>query len=175
MRAIYNLTIIFREKIRDTMLKFEPETKDKTKKSTMSEDPPLKMAFLGPSLSLKGELSGKEDLIIEGQFQGKINLKNHSLIIGPEGKVEADIRAKNITIKGYVKGDIFASGKVFISEEAQMDGNITASIISVMDGAQFKGSVKMEKAGEAISPPEERAEEIFRMEENKTIEKIPSE
>jgi cytoskeletal protein CcmA (bactofilin family) len=157
------------------MLKFEPETKDKTKKRTMSEDPSLKMAFFGPSLFLNGELSGKEDLIIEGQFQGKINLKNHSLIIGPEGKVEADIRAKNITIKGYVKGNIFASGKVFISEEAQLDGNITASIISVMDGAQFKGSVKMEKAGETISPPEERAEEIFKMEENKTIDKIPSE
>jgi len=157
------------------MLKFDPETKDKNKKRTVSEDPPLKSARLGPSLSLKCELSGNEDLIIEGQFQGTIDLKNHSLIIGPEGKVEADIQARNITINGYVKGNIFASGKVFISEEAQMDGNISASVISVMDGAQFKGSVKMEKGGEIISSPEERTEEVLWSEENETKDKAPSE
>ena len=156
------------------MLKVESDAKDKNKKRTMRENPSLKTAHLGPSLFLKGELSGNEDLIIDGQFQGKIDLKNHSLIIGPEGKVEADIRARNITINGYVKGNIFASGKVFISEEAQMDGNISASIISVMDGAQFKGSVKMEKGSEIISP-REKVQEILGIEKSETKDKILSE
>jgi len=157
------------------MLKFEPETKEKNKKRAEREDPPQKTAHLGPSLYLKGELSGKEDLIIDGQFQGTIDLKNNSLIVGAEGKVEADIRVKDITIKGNVKGNIFASGKVFISEEAQMDGNISASVISIMDGAQFKGSVKMEKGGEIISPPKERTEGILAIGENETKDETPSE
>jgi len=157
------------------MLKFESESKDKNKKRTVGENPPLKTAHLGTSLLLKGDLSGDEDLTIGGRFQGTIDLKNHTLIIEQGGKVEADIRAKNITISGYVKGNIFASGKVFISEEAQMDGNISASIISVMDGAQFKGSVKMEKAGETVSLPKEKAQEIPGIEEGETKDKTPSE
>lgn len=156
------------------MLNLEADTKDKNKKRTMRENPPLKTARFGPSLFLKGELSGNEDLIIDGHFQGKIDLKNHSLIIGTEGKVEADIQAKNIIINGNVKGNIFASGKVFISEEAQMDGNISASVISIMDGAQFKGSVKMEKGGEIISPPEEKAQGIRVIEESETKDKTLS-
>jgi len=156
------------------MLNLKADTKDKNKKRTMRENPPLKTSRFGPSLFLKGELSGNEDLIIDGHFQGKIDLKNHSLIIGTEGKVEADIQAKNIIINGNVKGNIFASGKVFISEEAQMDGNISASVISIMDGAQFKGSVKMEKGDEIISPPEEKAQGILVIEKSETKDKILS-
>lgn len=156
------------------MLNLKADTKDKNKKRTMRENPPLKTSRFGPSLFLKGELSGNEDLIIDGHFQGKIDLKNHSLIIGTEGKVEADIQAKNIIINGNVKGNIFASGKVFISEEAQMDGNISASVISIMDGAQFKGSVKMEKGGETISPPEKKAQGILVIEESETKDKTLS-
>lgn len=101
---------------------------------------------LGPTLNIKGELSSNEDLIIEGQFQGKLDLKNHNLLVEQAGKVDADIHVRNITIKGKVKGNIFASGKVYIQKEAQMIGDVSASRISILDGAQFKGSVKMVSA-----------------------------
>ncbi len=157
------------------MLKSDPESKYKNEKKTMRAYTPQKVACIGASLFLKGELSGDENLIIEGQFQGTIDLRNSNLFIGPEGKVEADIHARNITINGNVKGNIFASGKVFIAEEAQMDGNISTSIISIMDGAQFKGSVKMEKGNKIILPPKEKNDGIIVLEEDKTVDKGPSE
>lgn len=156
------------------MLKSEPNSKDKNEKNITKEYTPQKVACIGTSLFLKGELSGDENLIIEGQFQGTIDLRNSNLFIGPEGKVEADIHARNITINGNVKGNIFASGKVFIAEKAQMDGNISTSVISIMDGALFKGSVKMEKDDKIISPPKEKAEGIIVIEE-KTADDEPSE
>lgn len=103
------------------------------------------LSRIGQSLSLKGELSGNEDLVVNGRLHGEIDLGNHNLTVEREGKIEANIRAKNITIHGEIKGNIFASGKVLIIKDAQMVGDISASRISIMDGAQFKGSVKMEK------------------------------
>jgi len=93
-------------------------------------------------------------LLIGGRFQGKIDLGNNNLIVERGGKIEADIHAKNITIHGDVKGNVYASGKVFISKEAQMIGDISAPRISIMDGAQFKGSIKMTSSEKKISTPE---------------------
>lgn len=121
----------------------------KEKNRNSGEGFEAKGARLGPSLFLKGEISGEEDLVIEGQVQGKIDLRNHNLIIEKEAKVEAEIRARNITIKGEVSGNIYASERVFISTEGQMKGDICASRISIMDGAHFKGSIKM---GEEKAP-----------------------
>lgn len=101
------------------------------------------VSSLGPTFSLKGELSANEDLTINGSFQGKINLRNHNLIVGKDGRVEADIQARDVYIHGKMKGNIFASGKVTIAKEAQVVGDVSAFRISIMDGAQFKGSVKM--------------------------------
>ncbi|HHF52588.1 MAG TPA: polymer-forming cytoskeletal protein [Candidatus Aminicenantes bacterium] len=98
---------------------------------------------VGASLIIDGEVRGSEDLIINGRFTGKIFLENNSIYIAQESTVKADIRVKNITIKGNVEGSIHASGKVFITKEGKMTGDITAYRISIMDGAKFKGSVKM--------------------------------
>ena len=107
----------------------------------------LDVARMGSSLSIKGDLSGEEDLTIDGQFQGTINLSKNTLIIDQKGRVEADIRAKNIIIKGNIQGNISALEKVFIHENAQVRGDITASKISVMNGANFEGSAKIKKPG----------------------------
>ena len=128
---------------------------DKNKKNPPEEGIPRNIARLGRHLFLKGELSGEEDLVIEGQFQGKIDLENHNILVGRGAKVEADIRVKNITINGSVKGNIWASGKVFISKDGQMKGDLNAPRISIMEGAKFKGAVKMEKEVIEISPHEE--------------------
>lgn len=109
------------------------------------------LSRIGQSLSLKGELSGNEDLVVNGRLHGEIDLGNHNLTVEREGKIEANIRAKNITIHGEIKGNIFASGKVLIIKDAQMVGDISASRISIMDGAQFKGSVKMENPSGSVT------------------------
>lgn len=107
------------------------------------DEAPKTMAHFGSTIFLNGELSGNEDLVIEGKLHGKINLGNHSLVIEQGGKVRADIRAGDITINGKVEGNIHATDKVFVSKDASMKGDIHAPKISIMDGAQFKGSIKI--------------------------------
>ena len=97
----------------------------------------------GSTFALRGTLKAEENLIIDGRFQGKIDLGKHNLIVGRGARIRADIHAKNVTILGNLKGNIFAIGKVYISENGQVEGDISAFRISIMDGAQFKGSIKM--------------------------------
>ena len=143
----------------------------KNKKNSSEEGIPRGMARLGPSLFLKGELSGEEDVVIEGQYKGKIDLANHNILVGRGAKVEADIRAKNITIYGTVEGNIDASGKIFISKEGQMKGDLKAPNISIMEGAKFMGGVKIEKDLKKISPPEEKIDILAIKEKDKNKEK----
>lgn len=139
--------------------------KHKTEETENSESPeeviPRNVARLGSSLYLKGEISGEEDLVIEGHFRGKINLGSHNILVREGGNVEADIQVNNIIIKGSVKGNISAFGKVFISEEGQLKGDISAPTISIMDGAKFQGSVKMEKENEPLFPPKKENGDLF--------------
>ncbi|MFW6124125.1 MAG: bactofilin family protein [Acidobacteriota bacterium] len=107
------------------------------------KSPDPQNSTLGPSLIFDGKLKGKEDLIIKGNLQGKIILENNSLFVASGSHVKAEIRSKNVTIKGSVEGNIHASGKVFITKEGKMTGDIAAYRISIMDGAKFKGSIKM--------------------------------
>lgn len=116
---------------------------EEVKSSSYSPRTIHRTSSLGPSLIFKGTLSGHEDLTIHGQFSGNIKLYDHDLIVETEGKAEAEIQAKNIIIRGEVKGNIVATGKVFIDENAQMVGDISAARISIMEGAQFKGRIKL--------------------------------
>lgn len=100
-------------------------------------------SIIGPNLTIKGDISGIEDLIIQGKLQGNVHLKNHNMTVEEKGSITADIWIKNITIKGSVNGNIQASGKVLIESQGQMTGDISASRISIMEGAQFKGSLKI--------------------------------
>ncbi len=102
-------------------------------------------AIIGQSIYIKGELTGNEDLTIEGKVEGKIELKDHHLIIGPGGNIKADLNAKTITIIGEVLGNVNAEEKVEIKETGKLRGDITAPRIAIADGAFFKGSVDMEK------------------------------
>lgn len=98
---------------------------------------------LGPTATLNGEWICDEDVIIEGKLEGKIDSKNHDLRIEKEAKVKADIQGKNITIHGKVTGNITATRKILIGEEARITGDLTAPQIAIQEGAKFKGSVKM--------------------------------
>lgn len=139
------------------MLKLKEEGK-KTNDNP-EESVPRNISHFGPSIFLKGELSGEEDMAIEGHFKGKINFWNNNILIGQRAKIEGDIRVKSITVQGSIVGNILASGKVFISKEGRMKGDITSPVISIMDGAKFVGSIKMGEDAEAIIHKKEKEPE----------------
>ena len=119
------------------------ENKNKDSHTYSDNTLPKKAALLGATINIKAELTGDEDLVIEGKFKGKIDIKNNDLTVDSDADVDAEIQARNITIRGRVKGNIHASGKVYIEKEGQMVGDIAAARISIVEGAQFKGSMKM--------------------------------
>lgn len=103
---------------------------------------------IGKSVFIKGELTGDEDLTIEGRVEGKIELKDHNLVIGPNGKIKAEMYARNVTVVGNVVGNIVANEIVEIRTSGSVVGDIKAPRISIADGAHFKGSVDMQSAAE---------------------------
>jgi len=101
-------------------------------------------AVIGPSIHIDGDLRGEEDLLIEGEVNGTVQLKNNSLTIGAQGKVSADVYAHSIYVEGYMEGDLYGSERVSIRKSAQLRGNITSPRVSLEDGARFKGSIEMD-------------------------------
>jgi len=106
--------------------------------------------MIGPSISIKGEVSGEEDLHIQGKVEGTINLNGNQVSVGDSGKVRADIRAKEVRIDGEVTGDISANEMVVISKSGTVRGNIVAPRVTLEDGANFKGSIDMDPSAAAI-------------------------
>jgi len=106
---------------------------------------PEATSILGQTFVCTGQITGQEDLLIKGTFKGIIRIKNHSLVIDKSARIEADIIAGNVSLAGDLTGNIRATGTVFVSAEAKMKGDITAVKVSIQDGAQFRGSIKMEK------------------------------
>src|SRR4051794_27207762 len=110
---------------------------------------------IGKSVVIKGELNGSEDLTIEGQVEGTIQLRDHVLTIGPNGKIKAQVFAKAVIILGEVTGNVTASEKVDIRDNGSVDGDIVSPRVAIAEGAHFRGSVDMQrKAGAA---PQEKA------------------
>lgn len=106
---------------------------------------------LGGSLVLRGELSGKDDLVIEGQVEGPINLQEHCLTIAAQGQVKSDITARQVIISGSVVGKISAADKIEIRKTGHVVGDLVAAGIAIEEGAYFKGSIEVvrDKAREA--------------------------
>ena len=112
---------------------------------------------IGKSVVIKGELSGSEDLTIEGQVEGKIELRQNVLTIGPNAKIKAQVFAKAIVIQGEVHGNVTASEKVDIRDAGSVDGDVSAPRVAIADGAHFRGSIDMQRQG-APKPAEKPAE-----------------
>jgi len=113
---------------------------------TPSPSPSSRTSRLGSSLKFNGELSGSGGVVIEGGLEGKIRLADHDVTVEPGGRVKADIVVRNLTIRGSVEGNIQAAGMVLIEKSGRMAGDISAARISVVEGAQFKGSVKITRS-----------------------------
>ncbi|HSH42487.1 MAG TPA: polymer-forming cytoskeletal protein [Arenicellales bacterium] len=100
-------------------------------------------SVLSPSIAVKGDISGTEDLVLEGKMEGTINLPKNEILIGPDGQVKADLTAMKVSIEGRVTGDIRGSERVVIKHSGKVEGNIVAPRVVLEDGCQFKGSVEM--------------------------------
>src|SRR5215210_4911422 len=111
------------------------------------------MVNIGKSVVIKGELSGSEDLTIEGQVEGRIDLKDNVLTIGPNGKIKAEVFAKAVVVLGEVTGNVTASEKVDIRDNGSVDGDIASPRVAIAEGAHFRGSIDMQKSsGKAAEP-----------------------
>jgi cytoskeletal protein CcmA (bactofilin family) len=104
---------------------------------------------IGKSVVIKGELSGSEDLTIEGQVEGKIELRQNVLTIGANGKIKAQVFAKSVVILGEVTGNVTATEKVDIRDNGSVDGDIAAPRVAIAEGAHFRGSIDMQRSGGA--------------------------
>lgn len=124
--------------------------------SSPSASAPLssgKSAVIGPGIHINGDISGDENLIVEGRVDGKILLDSHQVEVGQSGRVNADITAKVIKIAGEVRGDISGTEKVIISRSGNVHGNIVAPRMTLEDGAIFKGSIDMDPGENVEAKP----------------------
>jgi cytoskeletal protein CcmA (bactofilin family) len=108
---------------------------------------------IGKSVVIKGELNGSEDLTIEGHVEGTIQLKEHVLTIGPNGRIKAQVFAKSVIVLGEVTGNVTASDKVDIRDNGSVDGDIAAPRVAIAEGAHFRGSIDMQRAGAKPGEP----------------------
>ena len=111
-------------------------------------DAVISMGSIGKSVIIKGELNGSEDLQIEGQVEGKIELRQNTLTIGGNGKIKAQVFAKQVIVMGEVVGNITASEKVDIRENGSVDGDLVSPRVAIAEGAHFRGSIDMQRKGE---------------------------
>ena len=109
-------------------------------------------ATIGKSVVIKGQIYSREDLVIDGEIEGSVEAIEHRVVIGPNGKVNAGVKAREIMVQGSIRGDVEAGDKIDIRREAKLVGNIKTQRIVIEDGAYFKGSVDIQRADAAKAP-----------------------
>lgn len=112
-----------------------------------------RMVNIGKSVVIKGDLHGSEDLTIEGQVEGTIELKENVLTIGPNARIKAQVFAKTVIILGNVQGNVSASEKVDIRDGASVTGDVASPRVAIAEGAQFQGSVDMQGGAKRSQQP----------------------
>jgi cytoskeletal protein CcmA (bactofilin family) len=128
----------------------EPKTLVTSKKSTDTVRPPdstpdRATGWLGSSLRVKGDILGTEDLLIDGSVEGMIQLDERKLTVGTSAKLTAEINARDVVVYGYVKGNVRATGKIEIKKDGSVIGNLTTAQIMIEDGADFKGTIEIDR------------------------------
>jgi len=103
-------------------------------------------AWLGSSLEVKGEITGTEDLLIDGEVEGRIHLDERKLTVGTTAKVTADIDARDVVVYGYLKGNVRAKGRIEIKKDGAIIGNLTTAQIMIEDGTGFKGTIEIDRS-----------------------------
>ncbi len=101
-------------------------------------------ASIGPSIEIKGDISGNEDLVVHGKVEGTLSLPKNNVVVGADGIMQANVNAMSIAVEGKVVGDLIGSERVLIRGAGRVQGNITAPRVVLEDGAKFKGSIDMD-------------------------------
>ena len=122
------------------------ETKSTEAMSPLGATPDRDTGWLGSSLRVKGDITGTEDLLIDGSVEGVIELDERKLTVGTTAKVIADINARDVVVYGYVKGNVRAKGRIEIKKDGSVVGNLTTAQIMIEDGADFKGSIEIDRS-----------------------------
>ncbi|MGA3301114.1 MAG: polymer-forming cytoskeletal protein [Candidatus Acidiferrales bacterium] len=102
-------------------------------------------AVLGPGLTVKGQISGDEDLQIEGKVEGPIALKGQRLTVGSSGEIVSDVHAREVIVYGKVRGNLFAEDRVEVKKDGSVVGNITGGRVLIEDGAYLKGQIEIQR------------------------------
>jgi len=100
-------------------------------------------ALIGPTILIKGDLTGEEDLLIDGRVEGKVELHKHNITVGKNGRVKADLYGKVITVEGEVHGNLYGEEQLVLRQSSTVRGNILAPRVVLEDGANFKGTIDM--------------------------------
>jgi cytoskeletal protein CcmA (bactofilin family) len=129
----------------------EPANLPTNKKSTDTTRPLDSVAdrtagWLGSSLRVKGDIRGTEDLLIDGSVEGMIQLDGRKLTVGTTAKLTADIIARDVVVYGLVKGNVRTTGKIEIKKDGSVIGNLTTAQIMIEDGADFKGTIEIDRS-----------------------------
>ncbi|OFV79599.1 MAG: hypothetical protein A2Y78_05710 [Acidobacteria bacterium RBG_13_68_16] len=111
----------------------------------MAAERPGERAIIGPSITIKGDVTGEEDLLIQGRVEGKVDLAQHNVTVGANGRIKANIFGRSVTVEGEVDGDLHAEEQIAIRKSGRVRGNVSAPRVTIEDGAMFKGSIEMER------------------------------
>lgn len=129
----------------------QPTAAPRTSVAQVREQP----SVVGSSIFIKGDLTGEDDLLIEGRLEGKIELRRHSVTVGKSGRIQGDIYGKLITVEGTVEGNLYGEEQLIVRHSGTVRGNIVSPRVALEDGSNFKGSIDMspkEKSGAASAP-----------------------
>lgn len=122
-----------------------PYTPPRTEPARSVDSYRAEVASIGKSVLIKGELSGSEDLYLDGEVEGSVDLRDHSLIVGPNGRVRANVHARDVVIHGKVDGNVHGTERVELKKSAILMGDISTQRIVIEDGAYFKGAIDITK------------------------------
>jgi cytoskeletal protein CcmA (bactofilin family) len=124
----------------------KPDTKSTDAMRPLDATVDRTTGWLGSSLHVKGEITGTEDLLIDGSVEGLIQLDERKLTVGTTAKLTADINARDVVVYGYVKGNVRTTGRLEIKKDGLVIGNLTTAQIMIEDGADFKGSIEIDRS-----------------------------
>ena len=112
---------------------------------SMATERPGDRAIIGPSITIRGDVTGDEDLVIQGRVEGKVDLAQHNVTVGVNGRIKANVLGRTVTVEGEVEGDLHAEEQIVIRKSAKVRGNVAAPRVTIEDGATFQGSIDMER------------------------------
>lgn len=144
------------------MFKKESDTQDSTSQprpaqsaSGLKPQAPRKggaPAVIGPSITIKGDVTGDEDLMIQGRVEGSVNLTQHNVTIGNSGRVKAGVHGRLVVVEGEVEGDLLATEQIILRNTAKVEGSLSAPRVALEDGAVFRGGIEMDSTRKAAPP-----------------------